>query len=723
MDETLPFLQDSAGGDRSAPERPARDRGDIRRTAARMAAEVDRALALSEPAPDLPSAGTGPTGEPAHVAGTTRLPFHSVPVDPAGLAGAQTRETRGLAPRVLECVACEYDKLETRLAPGRYRLDTATLTPEQRQHVGPGERDYTLCKSCHDASGHVPTPLYARWAAERDRESPQRTFRSDPRFAELAERVAEVDRWRRGIGAQELTIVGPERRVDAAELTEYDGLSQEDRVHWLTDFTEQRAPEGQGRKGTPDPEFASHAFRYDPPRIGTDEIEAHLENDRWEAHRREAFRRAWERTGDIEDPMFRRTVRERLVERWDPRMVLVGEDRMALANPFAEVRAQRTPYARSAAHSGVDEGLAGEPEWRRGALARHEASVREFLAEARLRLAGQGVPLERIKELTTLPELNPGREIGKEIHAAPLHVRAPLEPQLVSDPSRLPADRAPTLAERIAALRRPHRPLTLAPAAELDAVAAEARSLDFIPDVLNSIGIEEAARGRVDSEAVLGMAERTRQRLDLHTEIREADAAREAPEKHGGALRRADAEVQGATRGFASEIRATFRDPAAFQAAFRALDEPAKRAALRTLRESPEDFARGFGPAGALRVRGGDAERRGVLAASAGERYLDAVQAREITRKHAAREMDLPPEASLKEVRQAAAGRLADATARRTRAVAAREALGRTPSLAELARAYGALQPAERTRVLSAVPELRTLLRPGRQVARSGPSL
>lgn len=123
----------------------------------------------------------------------------------------------------------------------------------------------------------------------------------------------------------------------------------------LSDYKGQVPAEGRGRFGTPDPDFAAGA-PYDAALVGADEADAWLHHEAWEARHRENFRRAWDRSEDIEDLRIRRQVRTGLVERWDPRMTLAGDDRMVIANPFAEQRFRVTPYARTAAHSGADEG-------------------------------------------------------------------------------------------------------------------------------------------------------------------------------------------------------------------------------------------------------------------------------------------------------------------------------------------------------------------------------
>jgi hypothetical protein len=577
MDGTpIPFLQDTApSGPGESPSAPVLSPAERDRRAREMAAEVDRRLAETQPAPPRPGPVRGEVREPV-LAGSTPLPYHSALQDPARVTGSRHREMKDFKPRMVECAVCEYRKLENRLGdPAAHGLDREKLTRAQLQHFGPGERSYAVCQTCHDANGKIHPQLYATFAQHRVREDRQRTFRHDPAFAEIAERVAAVDRWRRGVGGEDLEsalavppVVEDGRTAGVEEDGEYDGLEIEERGTRLSDFTGQTPGEGRSRFGRPDPDFANHDAYYDPARIGADEAAAYLQDAEWNARRKENFRAAWDRAGEIENPEFRQQTRARLVERWDPRMALSGEDRMVEVNHFAEPRPRLSPYARSAAHSGVDEGFADEPEWKKSALARHEAAVERFLAEARVKLAAQGLPAEKIQELTSLPELNPGREIGKFIPERPLH-------------------------ERIEAARGP-KEVFLPTAAELDAVVRESEVRRGVRDDLNHLGNLEAARGSVDAESFLAMVRRVQARDQLQAQVREADEARGTVQKWADALRRADLEVGGATQGFADEIRTTFREPKAFEAAFRQLSEEQKRHALHVLRERPADFAREF---------------------------------------------------------------------------------------------------------------------------------
>lgn len=753
MEESaLPFLPQHPARSRAGPAPTAEDPEVVARKAARLAEAVDRRLARDQPPPQL-----GPVRRPApqpHLAGSIPLPFHASLHDPARVTGARSRDMKQFEPRVVACVACEYRKLENRMGdPAALGVDRRTLKGDQLQHFGPGERNYNLCQTCHDANGTISPGLFARWADRTMREDVQRTFRTDPRFSAIADRVAEIDRWR-GAATGEIdlaaelaadregqVVVAPDLDSDG----EFDGTVLEERVPALSDYTGQTA--GTGRLGTPDAEFAIGAA-YDPERIGPAEAEAWMDHEAWEAARKENFRRAWERTADIENPELRQQAQARLVERWDPRMVLLpgdgdGPPLMAMTNPFAEISTRKTPFSRSAAHSGVDEGLSAEPAWKRSALSRHEAAVAQFLAEVRVKLARRRVPQEKIDALTTLPELNPGREVGKLVQDRPLHQRVEDVPRLIVDKAALPKDREPNFADRIAALRLAARPHFIAPAAALEEVAKEAAARRAVMDDVDRIGVIEAAAGSMDPAVFRAMAERAQQREAFQVQVREADAARDEALKWAGALHRSDEEVRGATQSFAREIRAAFRDPQAFQQAFKQLTDDEKRAALRTLRERPADFAREFGKAGELatgdrqgeaeRGRIGrtsflvrpptDTERATILAASAGERYLDAIGSREGTRRHAARHLDLPEDATLKTVRGTCEARLAAATEKKAAAIRGRDAL-RTPTPGALEEAFGALHPQERRRMLKEVPGLEKMFpERRRELARPAPSL
>jgi hypothetical protein len=276
-------------------------------------------------------------------------------------------------------------------------------------------------------------------------------------------------------------------------------------------------------------------------------------------------------------------------------------------------------------------------------------------------------------------------------------------------------------------------------AAELDAVVRESEVRRAVRDDLNHLGNLEAARGSVDAESFLAMVRRVQARDQLQAQVREADEARGTVQKWADALRRADLEVGGATQGFADEIRTAFREPKAFEAAFRQLSEEQKRHALHVLRERPADFARefatgygrDFGEAGELAAgrRGGvgavsELERTGIVTAAAGERYLDAVRSRRITADHAARHLGLEPGASLKEVGASCAAQLAAASERKAAAIRDRDALGTVPTPKDLGRAFTGLHQQDRREVRRQVPGLDALMEDrGRQLSRSGPSL
>jgi hypothetical protein len=430
--------------------------------------------------------------------------------------------------------------------------------------LGPGEREYNLCQLCHDANGTLHPVLFERFVAERMHEDRQRTFRHDPAFADVAERVAAVDRWRRGVlGVEDLgSAVRESQGLDEARAAvldddgEYDGRNLDDRVMRLSDFTEQTP-------GNPDPLFTNHDAHYDPARIGADEIAAHVANEDWQAKRKMNFRRAWAATEEIEDDRIRHQIRTRLVERWNPRATYLGGDQMAIANPFAERRKHLTPYGRSATHSGVDEGFSSEPEWKKSALARHEAAIERFMGTVRRKLAGQGLPAEKIRELTALPELNPSREILKFRHEAPLHQRI----AEARGPSS-PLEEWTTPAGRVVQGR-----VVLPTKADLDVAVAEGELRRSVRDAVNHVGNLEAARGRVDADRFLSMVRLAQKHEKLHRIVQKLNERREQAERLSGSLHRADAELRGATIGFAREIREAFRDPQAFQSAFTRLSD------------------------------------------------------------------------------------------------------------------------------------------------------
>lgn len=766
MDEAIPFIPPKSRV--PGPDDPPLTPAQVAARAAAMADDVDRRLARRQRAPNL-----GPIRRPVPerpTAGSVPLPFYSPLNDPARITGAPNRDQRDFPPRVVACVACDYRKLDTRV--GDEEEDLSWVPKEVPRslllkHLGPGEREYTVCHCCHDVNGTVPRGYYSRWAQSTPRESAQRTYRindpglSDERkqaWADLLDRVSGVESWRasRGdvvVGAQ-VDLGGvladdPIREREADSDGVYDGLEQEERVTTISDFKGQIA--GSGRFGTPDTEFAIGA-PYDADVVRSAEAEAWLDDTAWEAARKDSFRAAWQRTGDIGNPGLRHEAQARLVQRWDPRMTLVADDgtgqpTMAMTNPFAEVQLRKNPFSRTAAHSGVDEGFSGEPAWKRAALARHEDAVAAFLQEVRVKLAQRGISEDRIANITALPDLNPGREIGKTGPILPFRDRAEPVPQMVVDRNLLPSDRKPTLGERIAALRPAARPAFLAPAGKLDEIATAAseraqRATDVAPVPPRTGSADEFRH----------LAERVKERDAFQEQVRAADSDREHVQGVAGALHRADVEMRGATLSFAREIRGAFVDPHAFQAAFKQLGDDEKRAALTILRDRPGEFSREFGTrfgrdfgnAGQMVTSGNpaadpeaarigrrsflvtppsDVERAGVLTASAGERYLDAVAAREVTRKHAARSLGLPDESPLKAVRGTCESRLAAAGDAKRTAIRQRDSV-RAPSPAELERAFAGLNPTERGRMMKEVPGLAKMLPdPRREVSRSAPSL
>jgi hypothetical protein len=724
----IPFLQPSE--EAQAPAGPALSPAEVERRAKELAAEQDRKIAARQPeVPRFPPV-RGEVRAPV-VAGGTTLPFYSTLVDPARVTGARHRENKEIRPRTTECVACEYRKLETRLGdPASLGLDRGSLTAGQLQHFGPGEREYNLCQVCHDANGTLHPVLFERLAAERMKEDRQRTFRHDPAFADLADRMAAVESWRRGIGGVEDLggAVRESQSLDDARTAvleddgEYDGRSLDDRVVRLSEFTGQTP-------GNPDPLFSNHDAHYDPARIGADEAAAYLMNEEWTARRKENFRRAWAATDEIENSAVRQQVRARLVERWDPRAMLVGDGQMEeRASPFAEARKILTPYARSASHSGVDEGFASEPEWKKSALARHEAAVERFLGNVRGKLAKQGIPAERIREITALPELNPSREIVKFRHESPLHqrIREGRGPTGPMEEWTTPAGR--TVSGRV----------VLPTKEELNAAVEEGELRRSVRDAVNHIGNLEAARGSVNAETFLLMAQRIQQSQELEERVRQALEQQDHVQRWSSALQRTDTDLRGAIASFAQEVRTAFRQPDAFVGAFSQLSEDQMRHALSELRERPGDFARTFataygkqfGDAGELAIPPerksavSGIERTGVLTAEAGERYLEATRARNITAANAARDLGLPVGTSPNAVFDECSARLAAAARGRSEAIREQKSLGPVPTPGQLAQAFTALTQEDRRIVRKELPGVTKLMEPPRrEIARTGLSL
>lgn len=746
-----------------------------------MAREIDRKLAREQPDPQLPPIRRQ-APEPTY-AGSVRLPHYSALHDPAKLTGARSRPMRQFPQRFTECVSCGYRKLDTRLGDAEaLGLDDQTAA-NNRKHLGPGERSYNLCVTDYDINGKVETGLYNLWREGRAREDSQRTFRHDPRFQDMADRLSDIDSWRweyrssLNLGAElpdvreieALAFLAPAKKTDENEIdylgddSEYDGFQLEERVPALSDYKGAiPAPDGY-RIGTADTEFAQGA-PYDGATVGAAEAEAWMRDENWDAAQKHFFRAAWDRAGEIKDPAMRHEALAFIAQRWDSRSELLdGEGiRVAVTNPFGEEsRKVLTPYARSAAPTGADEGLEGEAPWRQNTIARHEAAVAKFLEEVKPKLADRGMSDAAIAEMTSLPELRPKRlprRMRREITKLWGPAKERLQPgvKFHLDKERLPEEvknreRELTFSERIAAMRRTIRPTFLPPAAELDQVAAEAAQRRSVGDDVERIQVIEAAAGTLDPERFREMAERARERDAFQKDVQAIDAVRKEVRKWSDAINRADVDVRGATTSFAKEIRDAFKNPNAFQQAFKQLTDDEKRRALGMLRERPETFAsefatafgRDFGTAGELRGNGAageetgvrigklklfvrpptDLERAGVLAAGAGERYLDAVASRDVTRKHAALSLDLPGEAPLKQVRNTCTERLEAATLQKAQVIESRDSL-HAPTPKALADAFGALHPQDRQRMLQEVPGLTNLLpERRRELARTGPSL
>jgi hypothetical protein len=117
-------------------------------------------------------------------------------------------------------------------------------------------------------------------------------------------------------------------------------------------------------------------------------------------------------------------------------------------------------------------------------------------------------------------------------------------------------------------------------------------------------------------------------------------------------------------------------------------------------------------------------ERAGVLTAAAGERYLDAIRARNITAAVTARELRLAEGAKPREVRDACSTRFAAAERRKARALEVRDALGPIPTAKDLSLAFSGLHQQDRRTVLKHFPAVQQLMEePRRERARAGLSL
>lgn len=766
------------------------------KTAAQLAKETEMRLAREQPdpAPLPPFRRAAP--EPV-TTGTVSLPFQSP--DRFGLHFSHQRQLTGISPRARHCVACGYDKLDTRLGdPQDLGIDPRKLSAADRTHLGPGEREYGHCKVCYDTNGGVISKgYYTRWSRLVDKEAHQYTLRTDPMFAHLAERVAAIDQWRNQRGTLDLNAEFGDVRA-ASMLTvpappdfenDFDGFETDERVPVLSEFT-------GAKDGIRDPEFGA---LYDSRVVGAAETEAYMMDSAWEADRAANFRRAGWAADRIEDPQMRQESLERLVTRWDPRMTLVsplslddngrpdGPVRMAMTNPLAEATKRIRPYSRSAAHSGVDEGFSAEPGWKQSAIARHEAAVADFMAGVRRKLAQrEGMTPALLHELTTLPDLNPGREVVK-LDFGPLRERPDESRRLVVDQGALnaivPEGEAPTLADRIMALRSRVRATVLAPAAELDRVAEAATLRASVADDVNRITVLEAAAGGANPEDFRSLAEAAAKRREFQVQVREANSDRVEVLAWASSINREDVAMRGATATFAAEIRIAFEDPHKFQAAFKKLSGPEQRETLAMLREQPATFAqdfatrfhrdfgsaevprpdqdphafeaafsrlspaersearamlreqpatfpqefvkrfqRDFGNAGEIAQP--DVERAGILVASAGEGYLDAKLSRDAVRRVNAERLGLPQTASLDHVKEACRDRFREVNEVKQKAIAHRDAL-RAPTRGELTKAFGGLHPADRKRLLEEMPALRQLVpsRRQRELARSGPGL
>lgn len=242
-----------------------------------------------------------------------------------------------------------------------------------------------------------------------------------------------------------------------------------------------------------------------------------------------------------------------------------------------------------------------------------------------------------------------------------------------------------------------------------------------------------------DAEAFVQLAECCQ---ELKDRIEQAEGTRARMEKLSADLDRANRDVRGATASFASEIKSTFRNPKAFYDWFSELSEDQRWAMLDALGKRPAHVARAFMAASGhdmaqasglrsklrdfgtrikARLTGkkpehsvfrsgqeGVIDRVGLLTAGAGERYLQAVGAREEFRVHLTDQLEIPRKSTLKDVRDVLATRKEKAAARTAEAITLRASLGARPSTVE--RAFLALSREDQRVVMDALPTLGKLI-------------
>lgn len=244
-----------------------------------------------------------------------------------------------------------------------------------------------------------------------------------------------------------------------------------------------------------------------------------------------------------------------------------------------------------------------------------------------------------------------------------------------------------------------------------------------------------------DANAFIGLVHLRLRCETLQAAVDDANAVMQHVESWDRALQQAGEDVRGATTGFGEAIRESFREPDAFVRAFRQLDDERKRSVLRMLRDKPEVFAdgllRGFGAedrsasqvgdwrasvaAAAKRLAGTSPAHRvfrdarqtprvSVLTADAGERYLDAVRARNRTREYVAEKLGLSHSAPVRDVAEACRTRRAAAKELKVRSIDQRDALGEVPSRAELAHRFLRVPWEEQAKLRVSSPDARRLL-------------
>lgn len=106
--------------------------------------------------------------------------------------------------------------------------------------------------------------------------------------------------------------------------------------------------------------------------------------------------------------------------------------------------------------------------------------------------------------------------------------------------------------------------------------------------------------------------------------------------------------------------------------------------------------------------QGGVSDRVGLLTAGAGERYLQAVGAREVFRVHLTDQLEMPRTSMLQQVRDELATRMDEATTLKAEAITLLDSRGARPSMVE--RAFRLLTREDQRVVMNALPTLGKLI-------------